>query len=181
VIDLAGVRRASNRSILEPLNEAAQHASDFFELGLEELVVGRRYELASVRQFQERHAFLQRSPCDAEEMLSFPFGESAVSFGDVCGNRQCRPVQLIRKIAIPTGERLGTRSGLVREINGSLINEELLEGESHRATKRNAGEETAGKPVGQSEPWGRPAFVCSTFYFLLSPALFSPLCGENGG
>ena len=65
--------------------------------------------------------FLQRTTRDAEEVLAVRYGEAAVAFGDVGGDREGSAVQLVGKKAVTAGERFGSRTDLVCEIDRFLV------------------------------------------------------------
>ena len=67
-------------------------------------------QLAAEGKFKEWNAFLQRSTRDAEEVPAVGYGEAAVAFGDVGGDREGGAVELIGKETVATRERLDRKS-----------------------------------------------------------------------
>ena len=66
---------------------------------------------------QQRHAFLDRTAGDAEEVFAVGFCEATVAFGDVGRNGQGCAVELVGKESVTAGEVLGSRADLVCEIH----------------------------------------------------------------
>ena len=89
-------------------------------------------QFAAEGEFEEGNAFLDRAAGDAEEVFSVGFREAAVAFGDVGGDGEGGAVELVGEEAVAAGEGFGSGADLVCEIDGSLVDDEFLEGESHR-------------------------------------------------
>lgn len=73
---------------------------------------------------------------DPKEILAIGLGEAAVALGKICGDGKCRPVELIGEKAITPSERLGELADSVGEVDGLLIDDPFLEGESHEKESR---------------------------------------------
>lgn len=75
--------------------------------------------------------------------------EAAVAFGDIRGDGQSGTVELVAEKEVAARELLGQRSGLVGEIDGFLIDGELLEKERrvYVPQRVESREETAGEDL----------------------------------
>ncbi len=81
---------------------------------------------------------------------------------------------MIDEVAVTARELLGKLADGVGEVDGFLIDDELLEGECHVRPEDERGEsreETAGE-------WGRLSVLLTTFSALL---LYLPLANRDGG
>jgi len=86
---------------------------------------------AATGKFQQRDAFLERAAGDREEVAAVGFGKAAVALGEVGADREGCAVELVSeeaKAAIEAGSEL---ADLVGEVEGFLIDEEILELERH--------------------------------------------------
>ena len=81
-------------------------------------------------------AFLNRAAGDNEEVLAVGFGKTTVALGDVSRDGQSNAVEFVNEKAISAGKLLGGRTNIVGKVQGLLVNEELLELESHFATPK---------------------------------------------
>lgn len=73
------------------------------------------------------------STCDDKEVPAISLGESAVAFSDIGRNEKCGAVELINEKAVTSRELFGFATNFIREIHRLLIDEKLLEMESHPA------------------------------------------------
>jgi len=126
-------------TIFESLNQSGQHPGDFFEIGLDPIVLLRCKQFASPCKFEQRYTFLSGSPCDAEEVAPIRFGEPAVSFGDVCCDGECCTVELINQESVSACELLGQFADSICVIDRFLIDVQFLETESHAAYPAGSG------------------------------------------
>jgi hypothetical protein len=107
----------SNLAVVEAVDQAGEHAGDFLQPSFEFPVRCLQQQPTSQGQFQQRHAFLDRTAGDAEEVLPVGFGEPAVAFRNVRGNRQRRPVELVDQKAVTARELLSLLTDRIREID----------------------------------------------------------------
>ena len=179
----------SNLAVVEAVDQAGEHAGNLFQLRLELGMQWGRDEAPALRDLQQRHAFLSRTAGDRKEVLSVRLGESAISLGQICGNRQRRPVELVDEEVVTTGELLRLRSHTVSEIDGLLIDLQVFEHECHErirhgsiAVQKRRGEQGNRRPQERqhSGSVGSAAEVCFSpdLLFPCSPALFA--FGESG-
>ncbi len=183
---------------VESRNQTGQHASDFFELGLEACMASIRHQLASPSKLKKGHTFLRKAPSDPEEISSVACGEAAVAFGEVSGNRQRGAIELIDREPITAREGLGKGADRFGEIDGFLVDEEFLEHEGQGQTPGNGrvtcawGSKlqtpSAVEKRGESreETAGARREKESLLFALLSPLsslllYFLPLCGKKSG
>jgi hypothetical protein len=80
---------------------------------------------------QQRDAFLDAATGDAEEVLPVRFREPAVAFGDVGRDGKGRPVQLVGQEEVAARELLRQAGDLIGEVDGFLVNLQILEHERH--------------------------------------------------
>ena len=166
---------------VQPFDEAGEHPGDLFEVGLELPVLGRLKEFLAAGQLKQRNALLHAAAGDAEEVLPVGLGEAAVAFGDVGGDGQGGPVELVGQEEVTSREALGQRADGVGESDGLLVDLELLEGEGHgfpfrrgaypnservERRKETAGEAAALASVGALTKASASSLL-STFYSLL--------------
>ena len=95
-------------------------------------------ELTTSRQFEKRQTLEDRSARDAEELLAIGFREPAVAFGKVGGDGYGCAVELIGEEAVAAGEVLGGGEDLVGEVDGLLVDDEVLDDEGHPRRLRSA-------------------------------------------
>ena len=123
----------SGLPLVQARDQPGDHLGDDFELSSQvrsRVLFDKPFPKS---KFQKWDAFLRRAPSDCEEILSVGLCEPAVALGDVRGDRQGRPVQLIGQEVVPAGETFGQRCNLIDEVDCLLIHVQVLEHEGHRA------------------------------------------------
>lgn len=86
-------------------------------------------ETSPSRKLQQRHTFLNGPPGDPEEVPPIGLGKPAIALGDVGGDRERRPVQLVRQKAVSARELVGQCANMIGEVNGLLVDEQFFETE----------------------------------------------------
>jgi len=119
-------------SVFQTVYEAGGHLGDLLEFGIECLMSGCFQQSLSSGQFKKRHALLDTSAGDAEEVLPIRFCEATISFGDVRGNRQGRTVEWIRQEEVSAWESLCQTADGIGEVNGLLLDMQFFKGKGHR-------------------------------------------------
>jgi len=94
-----------------------------------------RQQAAPQGKLQERNAFLHRAPRDAEKVSAVGFGEATVSFGDVGGDREGGPVELISQKAVSAREAFGSGTDFVGEVDGPLVDESFSKAKDMRGPR----------------------------------------------
>ncbi len=94
-------------------------------------------QLLTVGQFQQWHALLHTTTGDAEEILPVGFGESAVAFGNVGGDRQRETVELVGQEEVAARKALGQRAYGIGEGDGFLVDKKFFECEGHSRSITN--------------------------------------------
>lgn len=95
---------------------------------LEFAVILFRQQLPPNSQFQQRNAFRRQAAGDADEVLAVGFGEPAVAFGAIGRKGERGAVELVDDESVSAWKLLRVLTGLVGEIDATLIDEEFLEG-----------------------------------------------------
>lgn len=89
-------------------------------------------DLAACSKFKQRNTLLNRSSRNAEEILPIRLGESAISLSKVGGNGYGGSVELVCEKAVTPWELLSGREYLIGEVDRLLVNNKILDRESHR-------------------------------------------------
>ena len=135
----------STVSLVEAVDQAGEHLGDDFEPLFESKSCWACDQRAPPRDLQERHTFLGRAAPDREEVAAIGFREAAVSLGKVCGDREGGAIQLIDEESVTAWETLGHGSDLVCEVDGLLIDVDLLEHEGHDGLDFENGRQEFGR------------------------------------
>ncbi len=88
-------------------------------------------------EFKKRHAFLNRSASDAEEILPVSSGESTIPFCNIRSDRKGGAVELVDKEVETARECLCDGTDLIGKIHRLLVNEEFFECEGHLKGRRS--------------------------------------------
>ena len=106
---------------LQAVDEAADHLGGDFQFGSQGGRPGTIDRPPSPSHLKQRYAFWGRSFGNREEAPTIGFRETSISFGQVCGYGECRPVQLIDEEVITAREFLGQPSHLVCQIDSLVL------------------------------------------------------------
>ena len=80
----------SRLAALQPVDEAGDHAGDFFEVGFEFGVLGLVDRPAPAGNLNQRDAFLHGTADDGEEELPVGSGKAPVAFSQIGGDGESR-------------------------------------------------------------------------------------------
>ena len=160
----------SSFSVFQALYQTGDHLGDLLQVGFELLMDFRRDEVPPAGQFEKGNTFLYAASGDAEEVFSVRFREPAVAFGDVRGDGQRCPVQLVGQEVEAPWETACDFCNPISQIYGLLVDDEFFECEGHfrfplrvESRKETAGEVKFNRRGGLMPlPW----FL---LYSLLSP------------
>ena len=86
---------------------------------------------ATTGEFQQRDAFLERAAGDGEEVPAVGLGKATVPLGKVGADGEGGSVELVGKKAEAAIEAGSELADVVGEVEGFLIDEEILELERH--------------------------------------------------
>jgi len=86
---------------------------------------------AATGEFQQRDAFLERVAGDGEEVAAVGFGKATVPLGKVGADGEGGAVELVGEKAEAAIEAGSELADVVGEVEGFLIDEEILELERH--------------------------------------------------
>ncbi len=138
-----------------------------------------RDQAAAAREFKQRYAFLYRPASDDEEVPPVGFGEAAIAFGEIGGDREGSTIQLVGQEPITVRKLLRVAADGVGEIDALLVDLKLFEAERHFAAPRKREGRVESRPQGRGET-GEPRAdfaLLSTFSSLL---LYWRLCRQSG-
>ena len=162
--------RESLVSMVQPVDQSGQHSGDFLQLGFQGFVVVCGDQTSAPGQFQQWDAFLNRTAGDAEEVLAVGFCEATVAFRDVGGDRDRRTIQLICEEPVAACEIFGSQADLVCEIDGFLVDDQLLKCEGHQLgplgafQRGESSEETAADGRKFRVFYSQPSPICCSIF-----------------
>jgi hypothetical protein len=169
---------SSDFPFIQTVDEAADHLGNYFKLFAQSGVPGFVDKATPPSHLQQRYTFLGRSARNYEEVAAVGLGETPVAFGQIRGDGQGGPIQLIYEEVVTARKPLSECRDTVCQIDGLLVDLQVLEHEGHGATSRKnnlnsrTGEqETAGEPSGPNKKsWVKlrllRLFNCSTAHLL---------------
>jgi len=112
----------SGPSSLQATNQTSDHFGHAFEILSEGGLKLITDQAALAADLEQWHALLNRCACDRKEMFAVRLCKTPVALSDVSGDRQRRPVELIRQEAVPSREPSRQGSNSLGEVHCLLIN-----------------------------------------------------------
>jgi hypothetical protein len=113
------------------VNQSREHLADLTQIVLQGRALVMANQLLSTAKIKDWHTLKCGSPRDSKEISSISFMISAIAFSDICGNRQCGPIQLVSQIVIPPREFFRKAAYFFGKCKRLLVNLQILEEKSH--------------------------------------------------